>query len=215
MSKIILLSGGMDSFINWRLFHYDAVPVFVRTGSRYQEHDLRLARMQSTSLIELDMPKLSEQSNGVVPHRNIILLGLVANRTSASSIVVSAPLGEVIHDQQPRFYKLCSEVLGIPIVNSLSGYTKSDLVSKYIQNFSDRKFLNTRSCYSSAQGQCGNCPACFKRWVALTNNGIREHYTNNPKEYIKTLRQQYSLVSLLTQDVKVIWQTYKALKNAT
>jgi len=51
--------------------------------------------------------------------------------------------------------------------------TKTDLVEEYlIKGGSTQSLLHSYSCYEGEQQHCGHCKACFRKWVALENNGI-------------------------------------------
>lgn len=213
MEQIILLSGGMDSLISYRLFYPNAHPVFVQTGSRYQELDYVRARAQAPHLTTLAMPKLRELPDGVVPHRNAAMLAVVANATGAKEIIVSAPRGEMIWDQQPAFHRAISKALGgVRITNALGALTKTQAVQAWrADGMSTLGLLHSRSCYGTGVYHCGNCAACVKRWIALSNNGIHEFYENNPRDYAEYLAEGGTLRDLLRYGVRPAWEAYKAI----
>lgn len=192
MRQIILLSGGMDSMIARRVFYPHAIPVFVRTGSRYQHLDLSAAKRVSQKVKVLSMPTLRENPDGVVPHRNALLLAYVANHMRAEAIVVSSPRGELIWDQQPAFHRAMERVLGdVEIVSPLRDMTKAQAVGllcdAFGRNRAERYLAETRSCYSATEQQCGECSACVKRYIALRYNGFHEEYTVHPHEHARQL----------------------------
>lgn len=188
--KIILLSGGLDSYISYRLFAPDYHPVFVDTGAKYAALDYAAALAQVPHLQLLKMPTLTEHSDGLVPHRNLILLALVANRFACSEIMVSAPKGELVADQQPAFYRKVSRLLGITISNPAGRYTKSGLVRQALAlGVSTTELLQTRSCYSDAATPCGVCSACIKRAIAFGNSGIDLGWTYQRSSVDKLLSQ--------------------------
>ncbi len=215
MAQIILLSGGMDSLISHRLFYPDAQPVFVWTGSRYQHHDYRHAVQQVPQLSTIAGPDLREWKNGVVPHRNSILLAQVANQFEATEIIVSAPRGELIWDQQPAFHRAVEKVLrGVRIRNPLRRLTKTQAVAAWLARGLPRaELLASRSCYSDALLPCGQCPACVKRWIALTNNGLREYYRNDPREHAEELAAMGTARDLLRYGLRPAWEAWEALRR--
>ncbi len=192
-NKIVLLSGGLDSYISYRLFAPDYLPVYVDTGSRYSIYDYQAALALVPSLVRFVLPSLTESDDGIVPHRNIILLAAVANHFNASEIMVAAPKGELVADQQPVFYRRASRLLGIRISNPAGRYTKTGLVKLAIRRgVSSTDLLATRSCYSAQRDPCGNCAACLKRSIAFTNNGIALGWYPSSK-IIDKLRADLSL----------------------
>ena len=51
--------------------------------------------------------------------------------------------------------------------------TKTDLVSIYLHEGGTKEnLLQSYSCYEGREKHCGHCKACFRKWVALENNGI-------------------------------------------
>lgn len=205
----------MDSLISHRLFYPDAKPVFVYSGARYMAHDLRLAHQQVPRLHTLDAPDLREWANGVVPHRNAVLLATVANQFEATEIIVSAPRGELIWDQQPAFHRAMEKVLrGVKITNPLRRLTKTQAVAAWLARGLPRaELLASRSCYSAQPGQCGQCPACVKRWVALKNNGLSEYYREDPRQHAEELAAMGTLRDLLRYGLRPAWEAWEALRR--
>lgn len=216
MAQIILLSGGMDSLISHRLFYPDAVPVFVRTGSCYTAHDYKKATEQDSSVRLLCLPNLHERSDGVVPHRNSILLSAVANMFGASEIVVSAPRGELIWDQQPAFHRAVEKVLrGVRILNPLRKLTKTQAVAEWLRRGNGWVELVqcSRSCYSDNAHQCGQCPACVKRWVALQNNGLSEFYHADVQQYARRIASMATARDLFRYGIRPTYEAWKAVNR--
>lgn len=219
MAQIILLSGGLDSLISYKMFASTFYPVFVRTGSRYEQRDLACAHMLAPHLRVIDLPRLVEQYNGVVSHRNAIILSLVANQCDAEEICVSAPLGEMIADQQPSFYRKMERVLNVRVFNPLRHYTKTQLVGMYLATHRDaaERIKMTRSCYSDQLHRCGACSACFKRWVSLKNNGIKERYSADPSEFanlLDALPAVTKMLALARYGVRPTWEAWRAVRDA-
>lgn len=216
MRKIILLSGGMDSLISYRLFHPDATPVFVHTGSRYARHDYRMAMSQEPDVRLMFLPELREWANGVVPHRNAVLLSAVANMYDAEQIVVSAPRGELIWDQQRRFHRTMEKALrGVRILNPLRHLTKTQAVAAWMRAGHDsfELLFRSRSCYSDKPGQCGECPACVKRWVAITNNGLQEEYRADVRQHAMKLGKMGTVGDLLRYGARPAWEAWRAVRE--
>jgi hypothetical protein len=80
---------------------------------------------------------------------------------------------------------------------------KTELVRWYLQHGYPVEYLKrTWACYRPASPSglpCGNCPACIRRYIAFTLNGIEESYEENPrlssasKEYIRRAKaKEYS-----------------------
>ena len=51
--------------------------------------------------------------------------------------------------------------------------TKTDLVEEYLEKGgTPQSLFESYSCYEGKEVHCGQCKACFRKWVALENNGI-------------------------------------------
>lgn len=188
--KIILLSGGLDSYISYRLFATDYHPVFVDTGAKYAALDYAAAQALVPNLQYLKMPTLTEHYSGMVPHRNLILLALVANKFDCCEIMVSAPKGELVSDQQPAFYRKVSKLLGITVSNPAGRYTKSGLIRQALaRGVTATELLQTRSCYSDSTVPCGECSACIKRAIAFGNSNLALGWTYQRTGVAKLLSQ--------------------------
>ena len=215
MAKIILLSGGMDSFLSYRLFYPDLIPVFVDTGSRYGHLDIAFAKQQAPDIQVVNLAYLRERPDGHVPHRNTVLLASVANMLDADTICVSAPRGEMVWDQQPAYHAAMQQLLGIRILNPLIGLTKTQAVAMYLAANGQRWELveRTRSCYSPHQKQCGHCAACVKRWVALSNNDIWEPYTQDVAAYARQIASGATWREALRYGVRPAYEAWRALRR--
>ncbi len=216
MNNVILLSGGMDSFLSYRMFYPHYTPVFVNSGSRYAYRDIEFARRHAGSeLVVQYLTPLVEDPSGHVPHRNTILLASVANH-GANTIVVSAPRGELVWDQQPAYHKALRRVLpGVNIVNPLRRYTKAQAIALYLSTGGSREDLsNTRSCYSPDHLRCGQCPACVKRWVAMRYNGIDETYEQDVVLYAKELASRGTLRDAWRYGARPLYEAWWALRHA-
>ena len=54
------------------------------------------------------------------------------------------------------------------------------MIKWYIDNNRDVKLLKkTVSCFSPIHTLCGECSACFRRWIAFEWNGIHEKYSKD------------------------------------
>lgn len=220
MRSVILLSGGLDSMISYRLWYPQSLPVFVNTGAAYTGWDYQCAMEIAGRRLELlHAPALQEQPSGAVPHRNALLLALVAAKYDATEIVVSAPRGELIWDQQPAFHHGMEKVLrGVKIRNPLQDLTKTQAVGEYCAWYMKHRIPYeiplTRSCYSNRQEQCGSCAACFKRWVSLHNNGLSEAYDVDPRRYAEHVLRNGTLKDAFRYGLRPLWEAHKALRRA-
>lgn len=198
--RVLLASGGLDSFALWR---YLGKPpqVYYRLGHRYQDRELAtLVRLQThCQSLGLDFEVETRESlrlghierdDAFIPLRNLLFAAMVfAEDDEVTTVYIGACRGDSSRDKCQTFYhwsgRLLSFLLGrrVHISAPYERMTKTDVVRDYRERFtldSDLDLLlATGSCYTDHEtmvtfAHCGECMACFRRWVALTLNGIED-----------------------------------------
>lgn len=193
---VLLYSGGMDSYI---AYHYlkaqgkNPACLYVDLGHRYSMREQGALtqtsmRMPGAKFFVEHSVNLGnfEAPDAFIPLRNSFLAHVGSLYADNVHLVVQK--GEMnIPDRSEAFFKSTSEYLtqlhGKPITVStpFSTMTKVDMVKWYIEaGLPLQGLLDTTSCYSGFVYPCGKCGACFRRWVALSLNGIEEYYTEDP-----------------------------------
>ena len=206
-NRLLLMSSGLDSFIAWRLLD-EPKAVYYAIGHPYEQIELVSLKRIYQNLLDtygktLDLEVLErlqlgdlQMADGHIPYRNLFFAVLAA--LDADTIYIGALAGETSRDKSWYFLSAVSKLLSYteshPIKFSapFKRYTKTQLVAEYLKKYpteKDRDMLGlTRSCYSGyampegVQG-CGRCMACFRRWVAMENNGIYEKYLEDPSTW--------------------------------
>jgi len=205
---ILLFSGGLDSLIYWRMLG-NVKLVYLKTGHAYQAREeaaifdigsiyRNTGRLFQTFVVEgLDLSH-TVHDDGHVAHRNLLMAAYVAHRfPDAPAIYFGALRGESSRDKSQRFYQDTTNLLSfleakpVRVSAPFRNKTKTQLIAMYQDKFrtiGDRNMLlATRSCYAPSLPDgvvgCGVCMACFRRWVAMSNNGITEEYAVNPAEW--------------------------------
>lgn len=244
MSELLLFSGGLDSFIAWRLLH--AQPFYIELGHRYQDRELagleRLTTACAQAGLILDVRRVvdrvllgdQERIDAHIPYRNLLLASLAALDlpSSGGTIYLGALAGEASRDKSARFYRDLSRLLSytehsrVHVRAPFKHLTKTELVYEYLKQFpsmSDVTLLAyTTSCYSGTAQRCGNCQACFRRWVAMSLNGIMEVYDQPPALYGRELIKRRTWRSYLPLIdwrewpgiLRNNWQAYRAIRLA-
>lgn len=205
--RCILNSGGMDSYITWWL-DGEADNVFVDIGHKYVKKERRaLTNLHGPranngghfKVRTLDGASIghNELPSGIIPNRNAYLI-LAASDAGYSEIMMGVLHGEINSDKSIEFMSDMQAMLDISwrkqywnkeerihkIWSPIRNYTKTQLVRMYLDlGGSPDVLLDTVSCYSAEHQHCGACPSCFKRWVALTNNNITQHWFSNPSDW--------------------------------
>ena len=92
----------------------------------------------------------------------------------------------------------------VKIIGPVKRMTKSQLVASFVKSFPDlaERLHDTRSCYADSDRACGSCTACFRRWVAMSNNGIHEDYEVDPW---RAVRQDWGLLAYLWRAPLAEW----------
>ncbi len=201
--KVNLISGGLDSFVLWYLFCRDAKNVFVMINHKYQKKELKIVKELNECIPNFnliihkgsDIGKFEDEKSGIIPNRNAELI--LSASEYGNHIYMGVLKNEINSDKSPEFIKAMTEVLDISnkkqywtegtkfkILTPTKKYTKTQLIQKYLKEGGNPELLNkTVSCYHSKYRQCGQCPSCFKRFIAYINNDLKFESKNNPIEW--------------------------------
>lgn len=208
MHKVLLSSGGMDSFLLAHELELDgAAHVFVDVGQAYLDKELEAARYVADSahaplhcVRAAPLASFEHKPTGIIPFRNAELILCAAQFGEAVYLGIIAD--EVNSDKSPEFLDAMTQVLNIShrgqywtegrtfeLRTPFRHLTKTQLVERYLSlGGSLLHLLKSVSCYSPRDMHCGACSSCFKRWVALTNALNRdavevEPYWAHPAEW--------------------------------
>ena len=205
MKRVILASGGLDSFLTWHLYDKQATNLFVDLGQPYADKE-----RQSLRRLWVNVPQFNYQAvkgpdwsghelpGGIIPMRNAMLILMAAQ--VGEDILIGVLADEVNSDKSFEFMQAIGAAMSISgrgqywndyrgqayqVRSPISPFTKTQLVERYLAGGGHpRHLLLTVSCYTGTGGkQCGACASCFKRWVALHLNGLEEEYDHNPRDY--------------------------------
>jgi len=220
IEKVLLYSGGMDSYIAWKYLG-EPQTLYCNIGHRYSRFEMNvIARTVPWTIVESSVGLGRwEESNANIPMRNAFLCMLGAYY--ANEVVLVCQKEEMdMPDRSPYFFTAMSDWLSflngrdIQVTNPFPDMTKTQMVEWYVRSgFPIDTLLSTRSCYSLEEKACGNCGACFRRWVALINNNLREEYvtpvekSNVLQDYLKRLEE--GKYGELRRE-----ETYRALRTA-
>jgi 7-cyano-7-deazaguanine synthase in queuosine biosynthesis len=185
--KILLFSGGIDSYVAW---HYLGKPktVYFDLNTPYSKAEIEVIKnLIPSTIVEkvIDFSTRQEGEHAFVPYRNLHL-ALLANKY-ADTIVIAGLKDDKVSDKNERVFRqfsyLMSDMMGrkIIVISPFWGMTKEDVVRWYIHDYCGNPvdLLNTISCYTPDKSTvyrdyCGQCPACFRKFVALKANGIHD-----------------------------------------
>jgi 7-cyano-7-deazaguanine synthase in queuosine biosynthesis len=235
---VVLFSGGLDSRIHlhWAQQQTSNITtLYVNFGHKYAKMEMEAAKAcvepMGIPLIIRDIPLMDvEQEDSYLPLRNLYLLQLCT--IYADNIVFGMLYNESPPDKRPKFVRKMESLLNsqfqekqyyyrsrsIRILTPFQYQTKTEMLRWYIQNALDaeEEAKKTIGCYSP-EGHCGRCISCFNRWIAFTNNGLRESYRYPPYKWAveqlvfgKKKRQSLTALSALWFKRYYIAEIYSA-----
>jgi 7-cyano-7-deazaguanine synthase in queuosine biosynthesis len=189
--KVVLFSGGLDSFVSliWTLQNFDDVlALHYDLGCKNSKLQLKAFR-ETTQDLSKFFPSLKveiseslrflgayEEPDFTVPIRNTLLVFDAFKKYQPEMIILqNAQMGETsLMDRTPQHNRVLEHYLGCKIISPFENFTKTEIVAWVLSNY--KQFvgimMKTHSCFYDVEGGCWNCPACFRRWVALKLNGI-------------------------------------------
>lgn len=182
MKKVLLYSGGMDSWLIDKIWKPD-VKLYIDMNTRYSKEEIE--RLPDDVIIEkLDLGKW-EREDAIIPLRNLYLVMLATNY--GEDICLGATAGDRVLDKSPQFAYKASDLLSflytkqhwtkerkINVNLDFKGMTKKELISKYLQEGGNLKeaVKGSFSCYHPEHNQeCWQCKPCFRKYVAFKMNG--------------------------------------------
>lgn len=222
---ILLFSGGLDSFIAWHYLNYPPI-LFMNAGQSYIKKEIEVVKYfnKKYKKIKIHIDKSLnltqwEEKNYYIPYRNI-LFSMIGS-LYASKVYLIGIKGDSVDDNNSNATKLMSEFFinfntnkKIIITSPFYQMSKSQIVRWYLeQKLSVQDLLKTRSCYNkNTRNQCGKCSSCFRRWVALENNNIKEKYDSYPWEW-EEVKNYIKKMKAGLYDQKRTQETFYALKK--
>ena len=184
---ILLYSGGLDSYIAWEYLKRPKT-IYFDLGHQYALYEMMAIHETIPGTKIDDSLHLGqwEKDDADIPMRNAFMI-MIASMYD-KDIVLVVQKGEMsIPDRSDQFFFSFPQWLnwmkdesGHTLTSPFFDMTKTQMVEWYVnQGLSTERLVQTRSCFSSQDEPCGACGACFRRWVALMNNGILERHTHN------------------------------------
>ena len=217
--EILCVSGGVDSTIAW-FYLNEPQPLYCKLGHRYEKKELECLKNLERKIPEfkpiyannLKLGNWEYGENAYIPMRNLFL-AMNAVLHGGTKIYIVGVKGDKVEDKSPEAFQVMSFTLNFirkPIEERVSiespfwNLTKSDIVKWFInkkgKDFAKDILYTSVSCYDDEiNGQCGRCPACFRKFIALEVSGIEclDLFENNILQwegiegYKKRLRSGY------------------------
>jgi 7-cyano-7-deazaguanine synthase in queuosine biosynthesis len=184
------LTGGMDSTTLWQMAleaGQPAVPVYMDFGQPYAEQEIEvasaLAARTGHTLVVFRETMPFKQFDYILLARNAAVIYRIAEHARTFGTWGEVWFGNLAGespiqggDKSRRFFNDTQALLALRgydlrICNPLIGMDKPDEVAYWRSRDIDT-LIHTKSCFSVASRQCGECQTCFRKWVAFKEHGI-------------------------------------------
>jgi 7-cyano-7-deazaguanine synthase in queuosine biosynthesis len=184
--SVLLMSGGIDSFIGYYLLGYPQ-PVYFNLNSKYSKVEINTVHKISDKVIidnDLNFLGRLEDKDAHIPYRNLFFMLLGVTKYS-DTVIICGVRDDNVSDKDSKIFRKMSDSLSyvakrkIEIVSPFWNFTKADICAKFANKFDKRLLLQTYSCYSGKEIECGACPACFRKRVALFSINIFMPFNND------------------------------------
>jgi 7-cyano-7-deazaguanine synthase in queuosine biosynthesis len=191
--RIVLVSGGVDSYASWVLCQdcpsgYKNIPVFINYKGAYTHKEQRICeQIYGKELVVLsDVVDLGQFEKGIdayIPNRNIFLIASALLRfPEAEEVILSGNKDDTALDKTEKALEALSNTFStttghvVKISSPWIDATKAEIVENtllYNEN-AESVLLQTTSCYHPSEPWCGECKACFRRYAAFLENNIHD-----------------------------------------
>lgn len=187
MKKVLLYSGGMDSWLISKLWNPD-VKLFIRIHTPNNEAEyLKVKDDPTVTIIECDLSKYEmPEVNFFLPLRNLIFVTLASYY--GDTICLGATGSSTHFDKNLTFASKAEDVINyllsesdkvkfqnIKIEMPFKDTSKVELLKLYLEQGGDiqEAYDSTCSCYEPSEDgkPCGYCISCLSKFVAFYING--------------------------------------------
>ena len=113
MKKVLLYSGGMDSWLMSKLWNPD-VKLYVDMKTRYSENELRKIKEDGDDVTVVEFPLGQwERDDAIIPLRNLYLCMVACNVTGSEDveILIGATAGDRVLDKSYEFVDKANDIL--------------------------------------------------------------------------------------------------------
>lgn len=195
--EVALISGGLDSTI-LALQIPSAKRVYIDYGQEYRAEEERAVQRVFDVYEKIVVSTSTELKDIFIPNRNLTFASLVATYYNPDIIYMAGLRDDYVVDKTPEAFRRMSAIISdfcqkeVKVISPFWHLTKGEIVEQFLKQGGDPAILNnTYSCYKGVRGGCGDCPACFRHFVALESNGIPQIKPTwrITKEYLKKLHR--------------------------
>ncbi len=181
MERVILVSGGVDSYIMSQEF--EGVNVYIDFGQPYAQQELQALKSLQVDVSIITLRGYKSNFNDVyIPDRNLFFACVAEMYYNADEIYMAGLRDDNCKDKTEEEFRIMSEILTryankeVRVISPYWHKSKGELIRDYQGDKS--KLAYTFSCYAPRGNEpCGNCPACLRRVIALETNHIDSRLT--------------------------------------
>ena len=191
MQKILLYSGGMDSYLIDKLWKPDR-RIYVDMHTRYSKQEINCIKKRRDDVEFIDFPLGQwEREDKIIPLRNLYLPMVICNITGDEDvdICLGATNSDRVLDKSQEYVEKATDLLNylyqpqwwipngkkVRVNIDYKKYTKEDLLKMYMEQGGDldKAYNESFSCYEPDEegNVCHRCKPCFRKFVAFASVG--------------------------------------------
>ncbi|NCB00601.1 MAG: hypothetical protein EOM67_00350 [Spirochaetia bacterium] len=174
--SLLLFSNGIDSYIG-KYFLRPNLSVYLDMQTKYslaEKHYIK--KFHKDVIVDEALTFLGEHEelSGHIEYRNLFLTMYSLLKYSPNIVYICGLKDDKVSDKTPEVFEMLSSLVSkvsgkdIVITSPFWDKTKADICKEYIQEkpVSDLMY-KTYSCYEGGFTECGSCPACLRKRVAI------------------------------------------------
>ena len=203
MKKILLYSGGMDSWLINKLWNPD-ICLYVNMHTKYSENEISKLP-KNVQVIDFPLGQW-ERDDAIIPLRNLYLIMVACNMTEDEDVKIclGATAGDRVLDKSEEFVTKANIQLNylyqpqhwipkgkkVEICIDYKGYTKKKLIQQFVAEGGnlEEAFSQSFSCYNPVDGkECWQCKPCFRKFIAFALNG-KTFDSNTSRQVIRYIK---------------------------
>lgn len=207
MKKVLLYSGGMDSWLIDKIWKPD-YKFYINMGTEYSEEEIsRLP--EDVKVVDFTLLNKYILPNSIIPLRNAYLYMIAANETGFEDveICIGALNGDRINDKSQEFADKLDDLMkflyqeqqsqpgrDIKISMPFKDKSKRELCEMYAAQGGTLREIYEKSftCYHPVDGkECLSCKACFRKAIPFIVAGME--FKEEEKSKIKTFMEEHVL----------------------
>lgn len=191
MQKILLYSGGMDSYLIDKLWKPDR-RIYIDMHTRYSKQEINCIKKRRDDVEFIDFPLGQwEREDKIIPLRNLYLPMVICNITGDEDvdICLGATNSDRVLDKSEEYVEKATDLLSylyqpqwwipegkkVRVNIDFKKYTKEDLLKMYMEQGGDldKAYNESFSCYEPDEegNVCHKCKPCFRKFVAFASVG--------------------------------------------